>query len=453
MERRSIPPGMARILRARAALTGLVMVSGLSVASSALGFVFQVVLAARYGAGATIDSYLFAISVPTFLAGLGVAALSYTIVPALVLVEEDHDARSALLRRLARRLAGVGLIFALAGLPALFLQQWALPPAAGARQIGALPAMILTAWMIAGVQLFTALFTLELNASRRPVIAASLALLPNAGAIVVVLAGPASIVVAPLGVLAGSVAVTVVGALLTRRSFRRPERPVARPAGGEAIPFGRMAWTLGAMTCFSAYGVIDAFWGPRVGDGTLASLGYAQRLVIGLGGLILAGPSAVLTPRFAARLRDGGGRAFLREVTLTLLVVGALAAVSTVVLGLFARPLIGLAFSRGAFRADDVERVATIFRTMLPGFWAMLLSVVVTRALYCLPKIERPMAFVGLSWSVVYFALCGGLRHMGGTGFGISYSLAWLIYIALAVMILRHAARRSIFASVDDRRS
>ncbi len=433
-----------QLLRTRSALLAFAIVSGLSVTSSAIGFVFQVILAARFGAGKVIDSYLFAISAPTFLAGLGAAALSYTLVPALVRVEEEPAARVRLLRRLRRQIGSVAIGFALIGLPATRLQGLFLPSAADLHDVSVLPIMIGIGWAIGGTQLFAALFVIELNASRRPIKAALLSLPPNIGAILVVLLGPRSILAAPTGVLIGSLATAGLGLTLTVRAFDASEGARSLQAPLNPVRFDRLGWSLLAMSCFSAYAIIDAFWAPRAGSGMLATLGYAQRLIIGIGALIIAGPSAILTPRFAARLRDHGLSAFKREVMRTLLVIGLIAGVTAAVLGLFADLLIRVAFSRGAFNAADVTRVASVLRVMLPGFCAMLVSVAITRAIYCLEGMERPMAMVGLGWSSIYFLACGALIGMGGIGFGISYSIAWLSYTVIAIVILHRYARSPI---------
>lgn len=272
--------------------------------------------------------------------------------------------------------------------------------------------------------------------------AALLSLPTNLGAIAVVLLIPRTILAAPAGVLAGSILTVLIGFVLIRCSFQAPAPDEPSAVGRIEIRagIGRVGWTLLAMSCFSAYAVIDAFWAPRAGSGTLASLGYAQRLIVGIGSLIIAGPSAILTPRFAAKLRDGGTSPFLREVTRTMVLVTGAACAAAALLALFASPLIGLAFARGAFDAADVSRVSVVFRSMLPGFCAMLASVVLTRAIFCLKGIERPMAMVGLGWSAIYFVACGTLLPLGGIGFGISYSLAWLAYMIVAILILRHHA-------------
>lgn len=429
---------LTRVLQLRVALAHILAVSGLSVASSAVGFVLQVILAARFGAGLSIDSYLFAISAPLFFAALGAAALSYSVVPALVQAETDPGARAALLRRLRLRVTIVALCFALVGIPALWLQRLSLPTTSALRDLPGLSFLIGTGWVIGGVQLLAALFTIELNATRRPIMAACLALPPNLVAIVVVLLGPSKITTVPLGVLGGTVASLVVGAFLTRAAFVPVAGYVTPPR--PASNLGRVGWTLIAMSCFSAYAVSDAFWGPRAGVGTLASLGYAQRLIVGIGSLVVAGPSAVLTPRFATQLRDGGRTGFLGEVTRTMIVIGSITGCVAAVLMLIATPLIDLAFGRGAFVESDIVRVVQIFRAMLPGFCAMLVSVVLTRAIFCLKNVERMMAIASLAWTAIYFLCCGILLSLGGIGFGISYSLAWAAYLFIALWVLHRYA-------------
>lgn len=438
----------ARALELRVALTSILVVTGLSVAASGIGFVLQILLAARYGAGLPIDSYLFSISVPLFLAALGSAALSYSLVPALVEVEVDHVARATLLRQLRARVGLIAVCFVAFGFPALWFQRLSLPDTSVLRDAPMLSSLIVLGWCIGGIQIFTSLFTIELNAARRPITAACLALPPNLIAILSVLIGPPRITTVPAGVLCGTILSLIAGVLLTRGAFSS-KHGNTRPAVS-AVRLAKIGWTLLAMSCFSIYAVVDAFWGPRAGVGTLASLGYAQRLIVGIGSLVVAGPSAVLTPRFAIRLRDGGRSAFLHEVARTMVLIGVITACAAAILMVLATPLIKIAFGRGAFLEADTIRVTQIFRAMLPGFCAMLISVVLTRAIFCLKSIERAMAFTSVIWAMVYFAGCGIMLSWGSVGFGISYSLSWISYLVIASFILyRYAPRQEPFLRSD----
>jgi hypothetical protein len=63
-----------------------------------------------------------------------------------------------------------------------------------------------------------------------------------------------------------------------------------------------------------------------------------------------------------------------------------------------------------------------------------------TRAIYCLPGVERPMAMLGLGWSAFYFVACGLALPLRGFGFGIAYSAAWTLYALIATIILHRYA-------------
>lgn len=430
-----------RFLKARPTAIGLAAVSVLSVMSSLVGFAFQVVLAARFGAGAALDSYLFSISVPTFLSGLGSAALSYLLVPALVRVETAPTHHSALLRALRWRIGSIALTFFAMGIPAVLLQPLTLPEASELREMTELVPMIALGWAIGATQLFSALFVVELNARRQPLRAACLSLPQNFFAILFVLITPGSILAAPVGVLFGSIVAAALGLALTRVSFAN----VSRDRNGDVLrgvfDLGKVGPVVLAMSCFSAYAVVDAFWAPRTSVGVLAMLGYAQRLVIGIGSLIIAGPSAILVPRFAANLRDQGETAFLNEVHRTCLLIAAVAIVAGGTLAFTAKMVVGIAFGRGEFNSQYVMWVAGTLRAMMPGFCAMLISLVLTRAIFCLEGVGRSMAFAGVMWTAVYFVSCGLLLPLGSIGFGIGYSIAWLTYLVIATLILRRYAR------------
>lgn len=420
---------------------GYVVVPALTIVASAFGFVLQLLLASAFGTGPTVDSYLFAMSVPTFLAALASSALSYTATPALVSAENDRLARGELLGALGRKVLAAAAVFALIGWPASIVQPLLLPTGHDFSD-SALGQMIIIGWCVGGAQLLSALLVIELNALRRPILAACLALPPNVGAIALVLIMKGSIQSVPLGVLVGTVCAILIGLALTRA--RIIEAMARRPRAIQKVDAARLAATLVAMSCFSAYAIVDAFWAPRIGSGVLSSLGYAQRLVIGIGGLLVAGPSAILVPKFAVRLRDFGFSSFAREVTRVVAIVGGGALLFAALIGFNAEGLVSLVFGRGEFAANDVEQVAAVLRAMMPGFCAMLMSVVMTRAVFCLEGAERSAAVAGALWVTVYAVLCGILLGWGAVGFGVSYSVAWTVHLGASIAIVRRYPGRRL---------
>jgi len=404
-------------------------VTGVTIATSLIGFFLQAALAARFGAGLEVDAYLFAMSVPTALAGLLVAAMSYALIPVLARAE-DASGLVGLLELVA---LCVLILMVLSGLAAMILQPLILPPSSSMLRFPDLGLLILLGWCVGGAQVVLGLKVIQLNASRRPLTAALTNLPPNLFALLALtLVGAAGILVVPAGLAMG----TVIMATLAAFFFGGPPR--AWPHRGDLdqlVSFGPSLISAAfAVSAFTAFVVVDAFWAPRAGTGVLATLGLSQRLLVAIGSLIVAGPSAVLTPYFATLVGRGDGPRF-RRVTLGVAAVAAVcAAVGALFLWLTAPLLVDVAFGRGAFDADDVARLVETFVAMLPGFSAMVVAVILTRALYCLPNATWPAAILGISWVAVYFVTSGLLHRYGAPGLGVAYSLSWF-WLATANLV------------------
>lgn len=399
----------------------LIGVTGLTVATSLIGFLLQVALAARFGAGLEVDAYLFAQSVPTALAGLLVAAMSYALVPALVRTESTSGF-TGLLDYLA---LGILILMAMCGLAAMALQPFMLPQGAPLFESANLRLLILLGWCVGGVQIWLGLKVIQLNASRRPLTASLINLPPNIFALLALgFLGAAGILVVPAGLVIGTGVMALTAAILLGAP------PGTWPRKADLARLISLAPALLSaafgVSCFTAYVVVDAFWAPRAGPGVLSTLGFSQRLLIGIGSLIVAGPSAVLTPYFAARIARGDWRGFRRLSFGVAAVSGGSAGVAAIVLWLTAPFLVDAAFGRGAFDAGDVEQVTRTFVAMLPGFSAMIVAVIATRALYCLPNATWPAAVLGVSWVVVYFLASGAFHSYGASGLGAAFSISWI---------------------------
>ena len=193
-----------------------------------------------------------------------------------------------------------------------------------------------------------------------------------------------------------------------------------------------------AMTCFSGYSIVDAYWGPRAGDGTLATLGYAQRLVIAFGNLAVAGPSAVLVPLFAEYIRDKNYHGFMKLMYRAFLVVGAVAISVAFFIDIFAVDIVQLLFGYGAFGSDQVSNVASTVINMTPGMVAMLLSVIGMRVLFCFDSAHKIAAILGLSWTIGYFFASSLASRHGAPGIALAYTTVWVVFFfAISIVIYK----------------
>lgn len=415
----------------------LLMVTGCGVGGSLVNFAAQAIIAARFGAGQNVDTYVFSLGLPTFLAGLLATCISYIAIPEIARAASDPERERQLSGRLLRGIAALAAALALGAIPALFLQPaLLLPPGSTIRDQPQLPVLIVLAWATGGVQLINALLIARLNATGRQISAALLSLPPGLVSVVVLLTVPVrAISIVAIGVLMGTLVVTVTGWWMQRGHFGR--HGGSQQHGAMAVAIRSSAWlSVIALTCFSSYAVIDSFWGPRTGQGALAALGYAQRILIGAGNLVILGPSAIAVPMLARIAAAGDTAGFRRTLALIVVAVGGAAGVIALGIFGFSDRIVALLFQRGAFDAAAAQQVASALAHLAPGMAAMLIGVMLMRAIFCIPDSFRHAATIGLGWSVLYFTLSGLLAEHGVTGIADAYSLAWIITAVVGSIIL-----------------
>ncbi len=412
------------------------MVTGCGVGGSLVNFAAQAVIAARFGAGQNVDTYVFSLGLPTFLAGLLATCVSYIAVPEIARAAANPEHERQLSGRLLRGIVMLAAALALGALPAVLLQPaLLLPTGSTIRDQPQLPLLIILAWTTGGVQLVNALLIARLNAMGRQITAAMLSLPPGLISILVLLMVHIhTIWIVAIGVLMGTLAVTLIGLWVQRGHFGWRSR--SQPAAA-AVAIRSSIWlSVVALTCFSSYAVIDSFWAPRTGQGALAALGYAQRILIGAGNLVILGPSAIAVPMLA-RIAVNGDVARFRK-TVAMIVLGVGGGSSVIALGIFgfSGQIVSLLFQRGAFDAAAAQQVASALAHLAPGMVAMLVGVMLMRAIFCIPDSFRHAATIGLGWSVLYFVLAGVLAGRGVTGIADAYSLAWVTTALVGSVIL-----------------
>ena len=232
--------------------------------------------------------------------------------------------------------------------------------------------------------------------------------------------------------MAAGAAISAVAGFWFARERLLPPRPVLLGKDGLATRHVISAlWASVALSCFASYAVVDAIWASHVGEGALASMGYAHRIIIGLGSLVVAGPSALFVPRFAVLVETGQRAQFRRLLFAALgftLAVGGLLAVG---LHVFADMIVQILFERGKFDSSASEVVADVLRHMAPGMLAMLMSVITLRAVFCLQASERAAAVMGIGFTCSYAILSYFFLIDGIVGIATAYSISWIGFFAM----------------------
>ena len=407
------------------------IVTAISLLGSFINFVAQAVLAFRFGTSSAVDAYTYALSLPLFLSGLIGIIISYTAVPAMAKSSATASSLNDIGNALSFLLLWSAFLFGVVGLTAGLWQPVILPAPNSLVAFPRLPLLITLSWIVGAIQILVALTAAQLNASGRPIVAAMLGLPTNLVTIFVLLfAARGNIAFATAGMAAGAAVSAIAGFWFARAKLLPPRRVVwGRDGLATRHPVSAL-WASVALSCFASYAIVDAIWASRVGEGALASMGYAHRIIIGLGSLVVAGPSALFVPRFAVLVETGQGAQFRRLLFAALGFTAAFGGLLAACMYVFAELIVRILFERGAFGSSASAVVADVLRHMAPGMLAMLFSVITMRALFCLSASERAAAVMGVSFTCSYAIFSYFFLENGIVGIATAYSISWIGFFA-----------------------
>jgi putative peptidoglycan lipid II flippase len=402
----------------------------------------EIAVARFFGVSAGVDGYGLALSLVGAIQSIISVAIRPSLLPMLMEASKEGANRE---RRLA---AHTGLAIAAGGtaiaiaLPDLFarMQPSLLAQASPRTLQEAVPMLDLLRWGVP-LSLLTLWAGTILERHKRfvaPTLAEAapavgiLALLPAAAGIL----HERALALGTVAGVAGSAVALAALALSTGTVARRPAE--ARGFDTLLLETGRrFVPMLGAGLFVSLINLTDSLVAAWQGEGAVATMGYAQRvmaLFLGISGAIIA---RVGLPYMAERFQqsDAAGQQLLNR----LVRLGALAGLGMAApLALFCQPLVALLFQRGAFTTHDTVAVAGVLFALtwqLPFYFAYLVQ---TQTLAARGMQSRIFA-VGMANCLLNAALDVVLaRYLGVAG------IAWATTAVVAAATLTTAwlARR-----------
>lgn len=412
------------------------------------GFLNQMVIAALFGAGEGMDSYLTALTIPSYIQGVLFAGLSFVFIPAFVKdVEEGREDE-------AWRLVGtffwlIGGVFLI-----MSLLMWSFAPqilritAPGlSPDKAALSAQMLS--VLAFVILFSGYgsFTSGIQNARGkffwPAAGGAVNSIVNLLALLVLYRylGPLALAWSFLLAIAMQACVTTI--------------PIVRHGWSGRLPFNdeRVIETLKLVLPFVLLGLItrigpvfERFFASGLPDGDLSYIGYANKTVrifqSMLAVTVVTATFPVMSKNFARDGVKGLLSTFKYSARLTLAT-----AIPVVMIGsIIAPPLIEVLFQRGAFTPNDSVAVARIIPiVLLEAILFAMIGNLLTRAFY-VTKDTRTVPIVTSSAMIPYiFVAYWGTRQWGYVGLaGASAFYALLGVIALLALLLRRYSRQQL---------
>jgi putative peptidoglycan lipid II flippase len=402
------------------------------------GLANQVVIARVFGAGAELDGYLLAASLPLLAVGVSNVSLTSCFLPVLVAARSGGPEYRQL--NTAFLLAGIGVAAVWSALCG-----WAAPLAmrglAGhlpEAQRAATVEMSRICWAGFGGLFVCACLSVLHHAAKSFVTPALAALLPALSTIVACLAGPRrwGPLLMALGMLSG--AALALPVLL--RGVARDLVP-RWPAWSNFLSLARASANLplvaAASLAYTAIGTVDALVAARLGTGVLSFLGYSQRILIAVGNLVVLGPAHMLIPYISEALAVREPHRAKEYARRSLLLVVLVSAPVALTVGLLRFPILEVALQRGAFDASMTAGVAATLPWMLTGMVAMLGCAVAFRIFHA-HRDNRTPALLGATVVMLYASFSLLLREVWALqGICLAYALAWWVTLGLAVAALR----------------
>ena len=420
----------------RKILQGMVWVTFFVLLAKLAGAGKEIVVAARFGVGPTVDAYGLVYSAVMWPVGMAMSVLTTVLIPLEArLAEQDPVGRARFRREMLAAVLALSLLLAIAlwlMLP-LALRQTA-PPAVlqVARQM--VPALAVTA----GLALATTLYSVWIMAGGRY---ANTAIegVPSLVLMLVLLA-------APLGDAAWLVGGTLVGVavqLAVLAGLQASSGDATRPATTFTSPAWRhmvagLSLTVLGQALLGSTTMIEAFIAARLGEGNVSTLGYANR-VLGLftGLVVLAVTRSMLPVLSSAVAAKSGDALHLVAVWLGRLALVGLALGTLLWLG--SELVTRLLFQRGQFTAADTAAVAQTLRYAAWQLPVYLPSIVVTS--FAAASGHFGVIFVSAVIGFLVRPIAGYLLSgfMGVPGLALAQSVAYACTLAfLMAWMLRH---------------
>lgn len=404
--------------------TGLIL-AAISLATTGLGMLGQLLLFHYFGAGRLLDLYFYSLAAPSFIAGQIGLVFSYYLVPYL-LRQPTEAARTELARGLMLALALLNVTLALPGI--------ALSAHFAPREFGNTD----TAWLLSALAWASVMLAnvngvqgALLNCESRFVTSSLLALLPQAGAVAVLAAsGGRHIGWALAGLNIGSLIAMWVA---RRRSSSPADTPRSMCAGlRSAARFAQQASVVPlALSIFSAHFFVDALLSSRLPDGDLSVLSLAHRVLIGGIGIVVAAFGNPITTALAQAVDVPEKAAILLAGYLERILVFGFA-VSAVAL-IYAPELSSMLLASRADSQHAIRSLAAVMRILSIAALPMLVGQISMRALLAWHR--RHACLIGAAcWLATYlpcaFFLSG---QFGANGLALTYSMAWSVLCAAAL--------------------
>ena len=405
-----------------------------------MGMVNQVIVTGRFGAGAQMDAYFVAVSLPFLLSDMIKSSIETSVVPVYARLrtrggrEEASKLFSTLLNLLMMGAIVFSLIFFLFRRQIVFFSAPGLDVNRAGIAVNLIPIALIALMLMLVIGFLECILNTEGHFGW-PAYAGIL--VPLTTAIFVYLGGKSSFGVIML--LIG----TVVGLCLqlcfftmrmkrTKISYRPATLDLRNPALKQIF---LIAWPILFGSLISQGSpLVDQIFASGLSTGNISALSYALKLISVPIGVIFASVGRAALPYFARQIEGNDLNALKETLRLYLWMVSIGTLVLTSFMIVLSHPIVQILFQRGTFLAADTQRTSTILIGLSIGLTPMAFGFIVSKVFAALGK-SRVLMLV-TTFSVIANAVFDYIFARLWQGFGIAVATSTVYFCTMIILVV-----------------
>lgn len=428
-------------------LVSFIIISSFVALGKLAGFAKEVALAWRYGVGVTVDAYTFIFNLVNWPVTVWYGILTISYIP---LVSNNKLLNKEDLRNFQKELLGVTIILAsVVGvilfykLPDIIFSNWL---ALSSNLINSALELSRVISLLLPLGIVISLYSTFMLAQGRQIVT----LLESIPALVLFI----FIALSPSGtsdnLLSVGSAVGFVMHLIVLIAYQKISKTLLAPSfslKSSLWPhfiksFGMVAF---AQALLSFTGIIDQIIASHIAAGSVATLNYANRvliLVTMLGSLAINRGTLPLFSKI--HLENDGPRKLFETATTWLKWITAISLLIAILIGWASHLIIKVVYERGAFNSSNTQEVAELFcygLTQLPFSFGQLLF---ATALYSLKRYKEMAVIIMVMTAIKIVASLGLNSLIGAKGILLATSVMLFCGLLMCFFVLKQTAKRNI---------
>jgi putative peptidoglycan lipid II flippase len=418
----------------------LLTLSSAALLARGMGMLNQIVVTSRFGAGATMDAYFVASTLPILMATMLSTSVESSVIPVYARVrmkgkEQASRLYSTLLNLLVLGTAVLTLVMLAFRDQLTHLSAPSLDPYRTALAVSLTPLIYPVILLIVVISLLECILNTE-GQFGWPAYAGLLVPLTTA-VLVLTLGRTGGVVILCIGMLAGLFLQLCMVIVRARRAglVYRLSMNLRNP---DLRSIFMVAWIAPFSILISqASPLVDQVFASSLTAGSIAALNYSLKLVSVFTGVIFVSVGRAALPHLSRQASMNDMKAFKETLRFYIWIVGIGTTVLAALMLLLAHPLVRILFQRGAFSAHDTNLTADTLVGFVIGLTPMALGFILARSFVALRK--NRLLLVTTVFGVISNAIFDYVfaHYLQSTGIALATSAVYFCNMFILLFMLR----------------